>query len=43
MLTHLAATTPRPWDDIPGVAIVTGVIGIVLILAAIRAMIKKGK
>jgi hypothetical protein len=43
MLVHLAGSAPRPWTDIPGVAVVGGTIGIVVIIAAIRAMIKKDK
>jgi hypothetical protein len=44
MLTRLAESAPRPWDEIPGVAWVGVIIGVVLIVAAIRAMFgKKGK
>jgi hypothetical protein len=42
MLMQLAAAE-RPWTDIPGVAFVGGAIGIVIVVAAIRAMFKKGK
>lgn len=43
MLAYLAQAAPRPWTDIPGVAIVGGAIGIIIVVAAIRAMTKKGK
>jgi hypothetical protein len=43
MLAHLAENAPRPWTDIPGVAFVGGAVGIVIVIAAIRAMFKKGK
>jgi hypothetical protein len=43
MLGVLAEAAPRPWTDIPGVAVVGGAIGIVIVIAAIRAMLKKGK
>ncbi len=42
MLAYLA-DAERPWSDIPGVAVIGGVIGIVIVVAAIRAMMKKGK
>ena len=32
---------PRPWDQIPGVALVGIVIGLVVVVAAIRYMINK--
>jgi hypothetical protein len=42
MLHQLAqAAAPRPWSDIPGVAVVGGVIGIVIVIAAIREMIRR--
>ena len=40
MLGGLAASE-RSWSDIPGVAIIGGIIGIVIVIAAIRAMVKK--
>jgi hypothetical protein len=43
MLVLLAEAAPRPWTDIPGVAVVGGAVGIVIVIAAIRAMLKKGK
>jgi hypothetical protein len=33
-----APDDPRSWEDIPGVALVGVVIGIVLLVAAVRAM-----
>ncbi len=41
--TGLAAAmdSPRPWNDIPGVAFVGIMIGVVLLVAAIRAMFGK--
>jgi hypothetical protein len=32
---------PRPWDQIPGVALVGIVIGLVIVVAAIRYMVNK--
>jgi hypothetical protein len=32
---------PRPWDQIPGVGLVGIVIGLVIVVAAIRYMVKK--
>lgn len=32
---------PRPWDQIPGVALVGIVIGLIIVWAAIRYMFKK--
>lgn len=43
MLEVLAQAAPRPWTDIPGVALVGGAVGIAIVIAAIRAMFKKGK
>jgi hypothetical protein len=43
MLEVLAQSAPRPWTDIPGVAVFGGVVGIIIVIAAIRAMFKKGK
>ena len=40
MLAELAAPE-RPWTDIPAVGWIGGVIGIVIIWAAIRALVKK--
>jgi hypothetical protein len=39
MLALTAVDVPRPWTGIPGVAVVGGAIGIVIIIAAIRAML----
>lgn len=39
MLAILAAD--RPWSDIPGVGIVGGIIGIMIIIVAIRHMFRK--
>jgi hypothetical protein len=39
MLAQLA-TPERPWSEIPGVAVIGGIIGIVIVIAAIRAMMK---
>jgi hypothetical protein len=41
MLTPLASSAPIPWNDIPGVAVVGGVVGIVIIIAAIREMLRR--
>jgi hypothetical protein len=42
VLKTLAATPAvRPWDSIPGVAFVGIMIGVVLLIAAIRAMFGK--
>jgi hypothetical protein len=44
MLTRLAESAPRPWNEIPGVAWVGVIIGVVFLIAAIRWMFgKKGK
>jgi hypothetical protein len=44
VLSMLGLSAPRPWSDIPGVAWVGGIIGVVLLAAAIRAMFsKRGK
>lgn len=32
---------PRPWDQIPGVGLVGIVIGLVIVVAAIRYMVRK--
>ena len=32
---------PRPWDQIPGVALVGIMIGLVVVVAAIRYMVRK--
>lgn len=32
---------PRPWDEIPGVGLVGIVIGLVVLVAAIRYMVRK--
>jgi hypothetical protein len=37
----VAPDDPRPWNEIPGVSIVGIVIGLVVIWAAIRYMVKK--
>jgi hypothetical protein len=42
MLTLLAAE-PRPWTEIPFVVLTGGVLGVLLIIAAIRAMFGKKK
>jgi hypothetical protein len=42
VLTLLTAdSNPRPWNDIPGVVLVGIVMGICLLIVAIRAMFKK--
>ena len=41
MLDQLAQAAPRPWTDIPGVAVVGGVIGIIIVIAAIREMLRR--
>jgi hypothetical protein len=38
MLTLLAGDAPRPWDDIPFVVLTGVVLGVALLIAAIRAM-----
>ncbi|HEX6870612.1 MAG TPA: hypothetical protein VF163_05890 [Micromonosporaceae bacterium] len=38
MPAHFSDAAPRAWDDIPGVALVGIVIGLVPLVAAIRAM-----
>ena len=43
MLTLLAAAEPRPWNEIPGAVLTGVVIGVVLLIAAIRAMFNKPK
>jgi len=43
MLTVVAQDAPRPWTDIPAVAVVGLVIGLVIIWAAIRYMLGKRK
>ena len=44
MLTLFAAPDdPRSWEDIPGVGLIGGIIGVVLLIAAIRMFIGKGK
>jgi hypothetical protein len=32
---------PRPWDQIPGVGLVGIIIGLVIVVAAIRFMVRK--
>ena len=32
---------PRPWEDIPGVGLIGIIIGLVIVVAAIRYMINK--
>jgi hypothetical protein len=39
--TIVAQESPRPWDEIPGVAVIGLIIGVVVIAAAIRYMINK--
>jgi hypothetical protein len=41
MLDQLALAAPVPWTDIPGVAVVGGVVGIVIVIAAIREMLRR--
>lgn len=41
VLTVVAQESPRPWDEIPGVAVIGLIIGLVVIVAAIRYMINK--
>jgi hypothetical protein len=41
VLTLLAGDSPRPWEDIPGVVLIGIVIGVVFLIAAIRAMFGK--
>jgi len=41
MLTRLTEAAPRPWDEIPGAVLTGVVIGVVLLIAAIRAMFGK--
>ncbi len=41
MLLLLEENAPRSWDDIPGVAILGGVVGVLLLWAAVRAMFGK--
>jgi hypothetical protein len=41
MLAPLADAATRPWTDIPAVAFVGGAIGIVIVIAAIREILKK--
>jgi hypothetical protein len=36
-----AADDPRPWNEIPGVALVGIVIGLIILWAAIRYMLNK--
>ena len=44
MLTLLAGDAPRPWDEIPVVVLTGVVLGVLLLIAAIRAMFgKRGK
>ena len=43
MLLPVIPDDPRPWDQIPGVSLVGIVIGLVIIVAAIRYMIGKKK
>jgi hypothetical protein len=38
---YAAPDDPRPWNEIPGVALVGIVIGLILIWAAIRYMLSK--
>ena len=32
---------PRPWEEIPGVGLIGIIIGLVIVVAAIRYMVKK--
>lgn len=41
MLSLNAQESTRPWDEIPGVAVIGLIIGVVVIVAAIRYMINK--
>jgi hypothetical protein len=41
VLTHLAGDAPRAWEDIPGAVLVGVIIGVVLMIAAIRSMFGK--
>ena len=41
VLRLLAEEAPRSWEDIPGVAILGAVLGVLLVWAAIRAMFGK--
>lgn len=43
MLTPFAEEGTRPWDEIPGVALVGIVIGLALLYFAIKAMLGKKK
>lgn len=43
MLLAVAGDDPRPWDQIPGVSLLGIVIGLVIVVAAIRYMIGKKK